>query len=602
MKKFYFLSFALSALMLGSCSDNDDVVVGGDTTQTSEDGGYVTVKINLPTTASTRANDVYEDGDASEYAVNDATLLLFAGDSESAATLQAAYDLSLSWNLNTTDDNVTSYGQKTVKINSISGKNIMALVVLNKNGLFTIDTSNALTFNGETSAFTSNYSAFIAKGTDLISKVGDFTDDGIFMTNAVLVNQPGSAALTSPATTTLVDVAKYIYEDENEATAHPVQICVERAVAKVEVNDATTSGDSFSIPVSGGSTTDIKYTIEAWELANENTTSYLGRNWGILKSGTYSTDPGDDWYGLASNSPTVLNGTNPYRFAGTVAIDTLGLYRTYFGLDPNYNEVCSFDPITDVDNTPDSYVYCLENTFDVDRQNVNNTTCVIVKAKLESNEFTNGTFYTVGGDATIIYSEDNAKNSCGSKLMSLYSDAELAQMLDDNYADTKTYTDITVSDVVFSGTAAGTVSLTSITLSGYVDGVYTEKEITTATVLEDVATSANVTRYTDGTAYYTVLIKHFGDDLTPWYSDEDPLPSAGNVYPSTHKDANYLGRYGVLRNNWYVIDVTGVSGIGSATIPSVNIDTTTDDELNTYISTKINILSWAKRTQSVTLN
>ncbi|WP_367882680.1 Mfa1 fimbrilin C-terminal domain-containing protein [Paraprevotella clara] len=62
---------------------------------------------------------------------------------------------------------------------------------------------------------------------------------------------------------------------------------------------------------------------------------------------------------------------------------------------------------------------------------------------------------------------------------------------------------------------------------------------------------------------------------------------------------NYLGRYGVLRNNWYDISVTAIKNIGSSTVEPVTGNTI--DKLESYISVKINILAWAKRSQSVVL-
>ena len=103
----------------------------------------------------------------------------------------------------------------------------------------------------------------------------------------------------------------------------------------------------------------------------------------------------------------------------------------------------------------------------------------------------------------------------------------------------------------------------------------------------------------DGESYYFVRIKHFGDDMTPWNTDETTKPSTSSIYPEDHLKENYLGRYGVLRNNWYDIAVEKVVGLGSATVPEVT--TTTDDELKSYIAVRINVLSWAKRTQSATL-
>ena len=88
--------------------------------------------------------------------------------------------------------------------------------------------------------------------------------------------------------------------------------------------------------------------------------------------------------------------------------------------------------------------------------------------------------------------------------------------------------------------------------------------------------------------------------MTPWKKTESTLPSvSGSVYPSDHQAGNYLGRYGVLRNNWYTINVEGIKKIGSPVVPEVTGDP--DDELAAYISVKINVLSWAKRTQGATL-
>lgn len=100
------------------------------------------------------------------------------------------------------------------------------------------------------------------------------------------------------------------------------------------------------------------------------------------------------------------------------------------------------------------------------------------------------------------------------------------------------------------------------------------------------------------------MIKHFGDQLTPWNTWEtDPnKPSAGGIdqiYPTTNRDANYLGRYGVVRNNWYELKINSVKRPGK---PAINTPKDTpDDELNSYISVSINILSWPKRSQDVDL-
>lgn len=97
--------------------------------------------------------------------------------------------------------------------------------------------------------------------------------------------------------------------------------------------------------------------------------------------------------------------------------------------------------------------------------------------------------------------------------------------------------------------------------------------------------------YVDGVSYYIARVKHFGDALTPW--------NPGNkTYDKNN--ANWLGRYGVLRNNWYELTVESVSGPGYPDIPKVN-PTDPDDVNDQYINVEVKILSWAKRSQGVEL-
>lgn len=77
--------------------------------------------------------------------------------------------------------------------------------------------------------------------------------------------------------------------------------------------------------------------------------------------------------------------------------------------------------------------------------------------------------------------------------------------------------------------------------------------------------------------------------LTPW---------DGTVGYGSNEN-NWLGRYGVLRNTWYDMTVTGLKNIGSPEVPDVTTDY--DDPGDQYISVEINILPWAVRSQNVEL-
>ena len=100
---------------------------------------------------------------------------------------------------------------------------------------------------------------------------------------------------------------------------------------------------------------------------------------------------------------------------------------------------------------------------------------------------------------------------------------------------------------------------------------------------------AGIATYLDGVTYYIARIKHF-NELTPW--------TAGEGYGT--ENGKYLGRYGVLRNNWYDLSVTSISGLGYPDVPEVK-PTVPDDENEQYINVEVKILSWAKRSQQIKL-
>lgn len=613
MRKFKLFTFALAAIALAACS-SDEVTApsSGSNTGFGADGtGYLKLSINLPTRnagAGTRAaNDQTDDGDATEYAVKDATLMLFKGSTQNDATFQAAYDMTLNWDQGLDNDQITSQGTKVQKINSITaseGENIYALVVLNRNSVFTVDNAaNTIKFGED--VFSGSFADFTKK---TVTSANDLTGNGYFMTNAVMTDKPGSAAISGQTTTILADVSGKIYQTELLAQKNPAaDIFVERAVAKVQLTQSITSSD-----LTVGSNK-LTYTISGWALANQNTSSYIVRNWNQSAEGI--TPSGDAWYELMSDGDEVSTSSsylaaNPYRFAGyTVAQEENGnpataAYRTYFGIDPNYNTDVTFAdaPANASGMTFDGNIkYCLENTFDVAHQNVKYTTCAIIKAKFalpggwEGNDF-----YTVNGIRTTIYKKSEAEKAILKQAGDLYNNAILATATSDDEFVGATKINVTPKAVTYTVDAnTKNLTLTKVTFTATEEGgdATTKDYDLNGVQLEAVKNAITVTQYTNAEAYYTVLIKHFGDELTPW----NRANKTTAAYPNDKADKNWLGRYGVLRNNWYEIEVNGVSAIGSATVPNVNTDTTPDDEVENYISVKINLLSWAKRKQSVTL-
>lgn len=123
-----------------------------------------------------------------------------------------------------------------------------------------------------------------------------------------------------------------------------------------------------------------------------------------------------------SPAPTALT-TNPYRFAGTTLIKAENgnpsgnFYRTYFGQDANYATDASFtdhpssttDLVSTTPLTSGQSTYCYENTFDVTKQTVLNTTVALVKMNITPYGWSATDFYTKDGNRNVIYTEDDAK-------------------------------------------------------------------------------------------------------------------------------------------------------------------------------------------------
>lgn len=577
MKKSLLFSAVLAGLMLGSCSSSDDLA-GGNTPANQDGNGYVAFTINLPSQSgsSSRANDVFNDGMAKEYSVHDATLILFnGGDTEGKSSFVEAHTLSTApWqNVGTSDDNITTQSKKIVQKVTKSITNAKALVILNNNGTLSVGEDGSLKVNNTN--FTGTYAEFLAKTEATQNKT--LTKDGFYMANAPLANgQGGSVDPTGTTVTTLTDLTGKIYDTEAEAKlGTPAEVYVERGVVKVTLNKGeVTKADN-------GTTDKVDFAISGWAIDNTNPTTYLVR----------STKGFTDWMGYANANCT----TNPYRFVGHTQIAS-GLYRTYFAQDMNYDtDATGLQRVEEAD-FKDAYgdanpQYCFENTFNVEHQNEDQTTLVAIKAKLNSGK----DFYIVGGDQTTLFDKTQLEKLIKNKFLSVEEGWVKANAKNETTSIGED--DLTLT---FDKDAAGEITLTDVAVKP--EKLKTPTTALPTTWLTDVkAAVGSVVCYKGGVSYYTVRIKHFGDDLTPWKNGELGV-KPGSVYPDGTKTAenNWLGRYGVLRNNWYDITVEDVKGLGSATVPELT--GTTDDELESYIAVRINVLSWAKRTQGAILH
>lgn len=336
------------------------------------------------------------------------------------------------------------------------------------------------------------------------------------------------------------------------------------------------------------------YTIAGWVLDNTNKSTYLVRN----------VAPATSWWGYKNPNITNTN-TSKYRFVDGNPVETgVNLYRTHFGIDPNYNINYNSANFTTVGgSTIDGQnliaangttpAYCLENTFDVAHMTEKNTTRVIVAAKLTVDDAEEGgDFYLLN----VIYTQEGVKKEVKRLWMNYL------ESIKGTYIKKGKFTEDNVTVTLSSDANGGYITVTNVEMSepGGIEWQPGQSITTLNQVARDYVSTINknlkIAYYKGGVAYYPVLIKHFGDDETPWSTSNIV---GGNSYPDGDASQKWLGRYGVLRNTWYQLNVTGLKNIGSPAVPEVTDDY--DDPGKQYISVDINILPWAVRTQNVEL-
>ena len=393
-------------------------------------------------------------------------------------------------------------------------------------------------------------------------------DNDFYMANAPL---KGTA---SPTTLVTIDKENiYSSKEKAEAGTSAATVYVERGVAKMSVNDPKTK-----TVIDKATNTSTQSTVEF-------------NNWAldITNKRTYAVHNID---GLSTDFPAIW--TTP-RFIGTNS-------RVYWGKDPNYNldnlntgkeaereaEFNFIKATSGIKKTFAESAYCLENTFNLANMYQGQTTRVIFKATYTPKDATgnpladkDGTFYTIGNMTTILKAEalETAVNTAATSVLPGctvdYTNLKQEGSHVITLADIKDSTDKTlVADKDYSGKT----------------GTQIVKEINDKLGLKAGRPEemVGINTYLKGATYYIARVKHFSS-LT-WQSGE----SYGD------NNDKYLGRYGMLRNNWYELKVGNVYGPGYPGVPPVDPNQP-DDENEKYLSVSVKILSWAKRSDTVDL-
>ena len=461
---------------------------------------------------------------------------------------------------------ITTTAKMTAKLNkaSVGSNDYYALILLNNN--YDTGTSTAKIKYPTVNQTFSDWSKNADNATANYLKY----DKGFFMANA--------PKYVAGAPETLVEI-KNIYASKQEAeNSAATTVYVERGLAKVSL---ATGSENKHVDIKSGNYTGDKVDIKGWTLDVTNTKTYPVH----VTEGLWA----DTWKATVTSAAT--NGATMDRFHDTKLKE---FPRVYWGLDPNYSTdfadvaTCEgeFTMATTTDFKTDAEAkkpqYCRENTFDIDHMVQGQTTRVLFSAKYQPAGFSAGeTFYKMGNSSQL-WNASKVEAQIKAKAMEVFSE-----------------TDADKVEVILTGTDLVKAGIHLITKANVKHG--------TAEISDDDITAINtklgfkaasetdpmvgLSTYVDGVSYYIARVKHFGDDLTKWEAGNDTYGS---------NNINWLGRYGVLRNNWYELSVSSVSGPGYPDVPKVN-PKAPDDENEQYINVEVKILDWAKRSQSVDL-
>ena len=543
MKIKHYFGLAVIAAMTASCSSNEDLGTAGSGTGTNESGvSYASITINLPTTSGTRAvdgskNDQFDEGTPSEYAVNDATLVIF--EKEKTATSENEYKYVEAVSLGNLEpwkkDNEITNGittEATITAELKSAKVVQnedkyyALVILNNK----VGTDDKVTLPSGSITYGAWNVASNATAKNLVNN-----KDGFYMANAPRFTD----ADVEP--TTLVPI-KGIYRTKEEAHSKPATtVHVERGLAKVTVGPNSTGKNNYfakdGANVTGSNYSSDKVEITEWALDVTNTKSFPVHVTSGLKAGITPTDPTDQKvpaYAEIWSNTAATSGTAPAtnRFVSQLPAKD-AFKRVYWGIDPNYSknltdkDACGQEFTLVKANGSDATwksskdpLYCLENTFDIYHMMQGQTTRVLLKAtytpsavKTEKDK----TFFMIGNSSDI-WTVTTLAKQITAKAVEVLGVAETEIIVDlkaDNLNEAGTRL-LTVNNVkIKDSSEAGSHAVSQ----DKIDEINAKLGLKAATTKDP--TIVGIATYKNGESYYIARIKHFGDDLTPWVAGND---------------------------------------------------------------------------------
>ena len=231
-------------------------------------------------------------------------------------------------------------------------------------------------------------------------------------------------------------------------------------------------------------------------------------------------------------------------------------------------------------------LYCLENTMDAAEQTEAQTTSAVVSAVYTPATYTVGkswfrllgTSYETLADLKSVYTIAATKVGDGSASEREKKQVKLCDEFYVRIAAMATAQSKTWNAIDFS-------SLDIDEMDAVVNGGEASKPAVITTTTPNTMQDLGVEYFQKGTCYYSILIRH--DDAVTGTME--------------------LGKYGVVRNNWYTLTINSVKQPGTPWIPDPTnpIDPTDpgedNDEAEAFLAVGITVNSWTTWSQGVDL-
>lgn len=592
MKFFKLYSLALAgALMLGACSSSDDLNDGGATA--NEGKSYIAVNIKSVGTAGagtradgdyTQGGGTYEDGTANEGAISAVRFFFF--NSDGSPYIMKGTDVNYKELENTSvtgADHLYTIEGKTAAMLVIDGKTKTApayMIAVVNPGTLTNLQDIAYRESQLRDEFTDK--SFVKITTN---STGNKQYDGFVMSNSVYAENGARVCASS--------VFGHVEANSDAATKNPVDIYVERVVAKATTNVNTDKGweqitsagaDNGKYKIKVGKINidaehekDVYAVVQGWGLADENKSAELEKQIDVTSNNWTSTTLGiDPWttpdyhrcFWSASVPFTPSSGTNP------ILNHAFSAFTTPFGTTPLYTcpNTLSYEEFKASNNYEKPY----DNTL----------TKVLVAAKLVYYDDDNNSHFAdickyrgiqiLGADNVL---KQVAKDHSEYWTVDPTNPSKHVLLAPTDLEYTRTNLTGSEIDKLKSYEVRPVLKAGVKVYKKKSDGSGSFETTDSNDELNNSLAQSPVQVRKDGMTYYFTPIRHLAQNKTE------------------------MGYYGVVRNHSYRITINTISGFGTPVYnPDEIIDPVIPKDTETYLAARINVLSWRVVTSNVDLD